>query len=486
MGKGSRSRIQYAEKKEKREQERAIELQKEKSNKFTMRIIALLIAVIMGSGLIYYFGYYSNGKYLRNEVVASTTNFEVDNAMMTYYFNTEYASLQSSYGDYFSLFTGIDTSYSLKIQEYDDEDSWFIYLLSSAVTDLADTMALAEAALTIGLELDETDYVIIDRLLEQVSDFYLQDGINIDDIERCFELNMLAQKYTYYALDTMVYDDDAIEEFYEEYITDYQYVSYLTYTIDYDDTDETAFTYEEALAYADEFAAIDNEDDFLALAIELLYISYPDLTDEEYESAIEYFTIDSSTYSSSTAVSVWAFEEGREVGEVYTEDDESSSIDVYYLTQTPARDESLTANMIRINFSSSYETLEEAEAAAEEVLALYNEDPTEENFRSLVAYYSDDSSSLTQEGVYEDLAQGSGEENFDEWLYDESREYGDVQIIVTSDDVELIYYLGVGEEAWFADAYSDIVSMEYVSLLDIYIELYPMSYDLNSMYDIPA
>lgn len=483
MGKGSRSRMQYAEKQIKKQEKRQEEIKKEKTNRFFMRIIYIVIAIIIGSGGIYYFAVYSNGNYLRNQVVAYTDDFEVDNAMLTYYFDVTYESLESSYGDYFSLLTGIDDAYSLKVQSYDDDQSWFSYLLDSTITDLTDKLALAEGALVLDLDLTDEDYVIIDRYLEDISEDYLHDGVNLDDIKKCLEIDMLAQKYTDEVLATIDYEEVDLTEYFDSYGINYKYLSYLTYTVSFDDEDETAYSYEEATAIAEELAASSSYDDFVSIAGDLLLATDEELTDDEILASL---LVEDATYSSSDSFSIWAFETPAEIDETYTYDDETSSITVYYITEEAAVDSSVSVDALRLNFSYSYDTIEEAQAAAEEVLALYNEDPTEENFRSLVAPYSDDSSSITVEGFYENLIQGYSDEEIDEWLFDEAREYGDVDMIVTDSSVELLFYLEEGDVAYVAEMKTDLAYVEYISLLEYMIETYVLTYDLATMYDIPA
>ena len=69
----------------------------------------------------------------------------------------------------------------------------------------------------------------------------------------------------------------------------------------------------------------------------------------------------------------------------------------------------------------------------------------EETFAALVKENSDDSGSVDNGGLYEDVYPGQMVEAFEEWCYDESRKPGDVDLVETSYGWHIMYFVGDSE-----------------------------------------
>ena len=80
-------------------------------------------------------------------------------------------------------------------------------------------------------------------------------------------------------------------------------------------------------------------------------------------------------------------------------------------------------------------------AEAERILALYEEDPTEEHFAALAEEYSTDPGSSSNGGLYEEVAPGTMVQPFNDWCFDESRNPGDTGIVETTYGYHIMYFV---------------------------------------------
>jgi hypothetical protein len=142
---------------------------------------------------------------------------------------------------------------------------------------------------------------------------------------------------------------------------------------------------------------------------------------------------------SSSDVKEWLFDESRNEGDVTVIEDEDNNC--YYTVQFTARylDNSPTVNArILITDADGSDTLLDTWKAGE---------ATEESFAALC----DENSLYTsvEGGLYEELNSSAMDEDLADWLFDESRQYGDTTSIVAYDGYTYIaYFVGNGDPEW--------------------------------------
>lgn len=86
----------------------------------------------------------------------------------------------------------------------------------------------------------------------------------------------------------------------------------------------------------------------------------------------------------------------------------------------------------------------------------------EDDFATLANTYSTDGGSNTNGGLYEGVFEGQMVENFDAWVFDESRKSGDYGVVRTEFGYHLMYYVAQDEEeAWYVAAYNDTKEYGY-------------------------
>lgn len=526
MGKGQRSREARAGKREEMKKVAA----KQRMMRKVKRIIALCVAIVLVIGIVSIVVYNtvaSTGYFLRNTIAMATDNFEVDNAMMTYYLKNQYYSFTNSNSQYLSMY-GLDTNSTLKEQKYGD-GTWFDYFLGTAKTQVNDLLLLAEKAKAEGYELDADDEATVDEAIESFATYadsnkvslktYLSSvfgqGINEDDIRRAVELTTLASKYYEDYSETLDFSDEALQKFFDNNKANYVKADYVkqsyTATIPSDATDEEKTTAKnEAKAKAEALAANDSVEEFksaLEAYLTGLHTEQYEGDEEETEATKEenikeevaeamktaegtkYYTEDKED-----ALGLWMFDKDRKVGDTYVsepaEDATTFTYTAYIITKTSYFDDYETVNARHILFSSEeYDSDEETKAAAEEVLKKYNESDkkTEEYFEELAKEHSDDLNVETNGGLYEGVTKDSNyPEEFYTWCYDSERQVGDVELIKTESGYHIMYFSGKGEIAWKIAAKADKENADYEDYLAELEESYKITSNDDNMNKIKA
>ncbi len=112
----------------------------------------------------------------------------------------------------------------------------------------------------------------------------------------------------------------------------------------------------------------------------------------------------------------------------------------------------------------SKEVIQAAKEKAMSILEEYKEgEQTEDAFAALAEQYSSDKASLeeggtTSGGLYEDVQKGKMVAPFENWVYDESRQVGDVDIIQTSYGWHIMYFVSKHDDpVWKETIVSSIV-----------------------------
>ncbi len=499
MGKGQRTRAERAGKRE----EMKIKAAKLKRRKKINKIIGICVAAFIAVAIVFavvYNAIAATGYFLRNTVVMSSDNYQVDNAMMTYYLKNEYYTFANQYSNYLSMY-GLDTSESLKKQEYGDS-TWFDYFMTQAKNQVNDILLCAEKAKADGMELGDEEKAEIDDAINSMKSYaeennvtfesYLSSvfdrGINESDVRRALELSSIASKYYNQYSDSLEYTDEDLQNYFDEHKSDYVKADYMKYTftasIASDATDEEKQqAKDDARAKALNLTESKSVEEFTE-KLKVYLTEQEEQTRAEQEAAASEESTEESTETTTVEEAVeqaventenimyypdedsesesakWMFEDGRKAGDTYLEEpDEDATTFSYaaYIVTKPAYfDDYATVNARHILFTTdTYETIEKATEKAEEVLAQYNAtDKTEDSFITLAKENSEDSTVDDNGGLYENISKDTSAypESFIDWCYDESRKPGDVGIVSTDSSVHIIYYCGTGDIAWKSSA----------------------------------
>ncbi len=368
------------------------------------------------------------------------------------------------------------------------------YIKDSALGEWERSLSLYEEGKREGFELSEQDEEIIQESLEQ---FKLQleaeaaqynitvatllkstygPGSSFAQIEKFFRINYYSALYLEDYTQSINIPETKMEEIYQEDKDAYDMVSYkaVEFVAEFpkqvdDQTKEKVESHTEAQAEKMKKALAEGQD-FFAAALENSESSElkNSLTKEPY--LYEHsFRISSNIADSK--LKEWLFEPARQKGEVAviestskaiakpeTEDEEeySSQDDFKSFIVVQFEDRSrqdvkpyTTRHILFRADDDMPKTDSKLEEEAKDCLNIYNSGAkTEEAFAELAKEYSKDGNA-SQGGLYEDIALGQFDEQYESWALDPGRKEGDVGLVKSQFGYHLIYFVKAeGVEVW--------------------------------------
>ena len=450
---------------------------KAKRNTVIAIVCTVLVVALLGS-LVAYSSLVTSGYFLRNTVVATTENYEVDNAVFSYFFHKYYQEFNNTYGYYFP----INTSVSLKGQTctlYSDGSTWFDFFAANAKSTLSNTLAFCEEANARGITLTEEDHKEIDEAIASIktaakqagvtTSYYTHvmfgSGVNQKDVRRALELSVLASKCNQAIVDSYNYTEADFNKYIEENPDALVYAEYAAFDMNTSDTlEDDVKTAEMLQSYLDRFAQVTTKEEFEAVAFDYLrnvtYLDDEKVTDDAIREEVSALST-KSTYVKDDATAEWAFADDRKAGDVFTEiSEDKTTYSAYMLLATPSLDEYNTVNIRHILLSSAtYGSDEAAKAKAEELLAGFTGGA--DAFAALANEYSEDTGSNENGGLYENVGKGEMVESFDAWIYADGRKAGDTGIVKSDYGYHVMFFVGEGEIAWHVQADNALKNAQY-------------------------
>ena len=484
-------------------------------------IAAVLVAVIV-IGVVSLYSIVDSGFIQRHQVAMETENYKVTTAMMNYYFNTLYQNYSSSLTS-----MGLDTSKSLKEQDYISGDmTWFDYMMDLTKSNVEQVLVLCEAAKADGFTLaddDSHDHSADETLasmsavatqsgvdLEYYLEFYYGKGVNEKVFRDCYELSEIASHYSERMTEGYDFAESDWDAYYEENVDTFRKVDYLSYTFKVEATEDSEDATEDEQAAAD---ALDQEeaDRLSGLADELMacadadafkaYVEnylktdlYKDMTEEDLTAEsidiaeiVDDCLTTGATNSATSDLNTWLFDEERAAYETYkSESENGDSFTVYMILPSANADDLGLACMYRDTYAlkniryipfliSDYNnSADDAKAAAESVLASFNEDPTEAKFIELADPETGYGDGNYEGGLVEGFDKGGLGDEVDAWLYDSERAAGDCTIIdVAEKGTYMLYYVGEGDIKWQAQADAALMEAQYSEDYEAFQAQYP-------------
>lgn len=426
----------------------------------TIAIAVLVVALIAGSFVV-------NSNYFYTGTTSITVgDTDYTTAEYNYFYYTAYNNFYDSMGDYASYV--IDSSLPLDEQYYTDDMSFDDYFRSSAVSQLQWATALYNLAVAEGMSLTDDEISAIESDISMISMYALMYGVTEEQyymsmygkgfdgeiLQGILEKLALATKYYEQQYDSYAYTSEELAANYAENANAYDMYDYRVYFIESGEDAEAAYATADKIATAkdgDEFAEL-----VLANAPEESAASFTDNESTLYQA--NGTTLDSYDYGA------WLQDSTRVEFETTTI--ESSSGYGYYVVMFIGRDSNdyntATVRHILINAVADAdgvytdEAIATAEATAEEILAEFEAgNKTETSFAELATTYSEDTGSVDNGGLYENIYKGQMVESFEEFCF-ASHSTGDVEIVFSESSYytgyHIIYYVGEG------DTYADVLA----------------------------
>ncbi len=503
-------------------------------------IVCVAIVFVACIGAIVYNKIGENGFFYRNAVSLKSENYEVNNAMMQYFFNMQYQNYASTLQS-----MGVDTSKSLKDQIYTSDQSWFDWLMDMTVNNVKSMLVLCEAAKAEGFELTDADKAEMDTAMDslkaQMKEYANQNGLSetyvlraiygfglkYGDIRDAMELNQLASAYSTKLSDSFEYGESDFTAYLEENKADFEKVDYMYYTFtakadeeeeaestdtaDTEDAEEETRSANKQEAYdlannlAQKLKAAETAgDDVAAIFTESVktYLNDTVYADEEdadkkaesVEKDLYAMKVTAASNDESSDFIKYAFSDDAKTEKVhFIGNDNDGKYFVYYITEGSYIEEYNTKNLRLITLTDAND-VDLSELYTKVMDEIEASDKSEDAFAQIAMTYSQDASAASNGGLYENQGKNdAGISKLGEWLYDDSRKAGDIESFSvaaeTADGTNymyIAYFIGDGEVKWQRDANQALVSEAYAAKYTELEAQYTVDVDKEELYKIPS
>lgn len=379
---------------------------------------------------------------------------------MAYLFQYVY----SQYSGYLALF-GVDTSVSLKEQEYYEGVTWFDSLMEQAVYYAEDFLVFCEEAFERGITLSDADIESIENELAYIDSAAREAGYSsTDDYLRAvygadvtvaaykgfMEKSALANKMYQTFVDEYQFSEEDILAYYELDPLSFQYMDYLSYSVGFEDD----YIWVERLMQA---ASIEE-------FVEIVQSIEPDLSADA-------LMLTAMPYSLGDPFSEWVFGGAKVNSTFLVEDFDYGLYTVNILTASPYRRTNMSADVRHILLTEdTYETEDDTRDKAYAILEQWEAgEANASSFGELAQQYSEDSGSSSNGGLYQNVTEGEMVDAFDQWVFDTSRKIGDTGIVKTDYGYHVMYFEGKGLQGWQLEIQNVLFSKAYEAT---YMEMY--------------
>ena len=439
----------------------------------------------------------AEGEKLKNTIALTVGDHQLNAVELNYYYTEIVNQFYSEYY-YYILYLGmIDTKKPLNEQYYDEEKkvTWADYFLGVAEDGIKSTYMLCDLAEKEGFTLSKEEQNYLTTMRQSIEDYakqykyadvnsYLVDyfgyGADIDSYMAYTERALLADAYYSHYADSLEYTEEQLREFESSKMHQYHSYNFATY---YLSTDKFLTGGVEGsdgkVTYTDEQKAA---------AIEAATAAVESMKNGSCESleAFNAMILGMEVNSSLTSVSItenkdilyskvdtlfqeWVCSADRSFGDVTviakttttgTGDDAVTTINGYYIlwfngindNQFALKDVRHLLVLFKDKDGKTYndgvstftdEQKAAAKAAAEKLLAEWKAgEMTENSFSQLVIKNSEDPGSAANGGLYQYIYPGQMVKNFQDWCYEEGRQFADTGLVESVYGYHIMFYVG--------------------------------------------
>lgn len=436
-------------------------------------------------------------------------------AEVGYFYHMAYNSIvNGSYASYY----GIDSSTPLTQQNLGDmaklflgveEDmTWDAYLKQYAKESLIEITMLKKGAKEAGLSWNDEMQADLDETMESLSTYAKTNGYSDGEyLKALYGNNMtvsifkgilkdtiLASYYQQQYIDSLEYTDDELQKYYEENqnsfdVATYEYITFNGAAESTKDADgntvdpteeESAAALQAAKDAAEAVKAAMESDSGIVMA----------KLAKDYEDIGTYTNKQEGTYSGD-AITKWVFDEERQEGDLEIVENGTS---VYLLLfHSRGRNDYNTVAARHILFLVDTSDLDsdaddyaeklqarkdEAKQKAEDTLAQFTSGEagavSEETFAKLANELSADGGSNTNGGLYEEIYKGYMVTEFNDWIFDESRQIGDTGIVYNESSnytgYHVMYFSGWNDPYWMVQVRNTMMNSDYSDWSEALVE----------------
>ena len=476
------------------EKQLAAQQEAKKTNLYTTIFVVAMVAILVIAITVGVAQFVTNsGIREKNTTALTIGQHELSNAELNYYYIDSVNNFYSQNGSYASLF-GLDVTAPLDEQVFDEStgETWADYFVTSAISTAKSVYALNDAAKAEGFTLPEQDAANLESIISNFNlyaslygytdaDSYLKamygKGASVEGIRNYVEMSLLAEAYNAAHQDSLTYEEADLREAEAKNPDQFSSFSYNYYYLAASRFQEGGTVGEDGLTTytaEEEAAAVAAAEAAAKSVVEGA------ATIEELDAAIDALAVNSEITAKTTTytdyayasidadLSAWLTEDGRKEGDIAvipnnsiaTAEDGTETTEilgyyiVYYLSENTNEVALKNARHILVSFEGgttdetgatvySDEEKAAAKASAEQILADWMAgEATEASFGTMAHDVSDDTGSVENGGLYEDIYPGQMVEPFEAWCFDAARKAGDTGIVETTYGYHVMYFVG--------------------------------------------
>lgn len=423
-------------------------------------LAVILVVVILASTV--FFGMLNNGTLNAKLTAATIDGYKLSPAMINYFYADARRTLEQDLGSLYNMMLDPDKSFGDQPYMNEQFETWGDYTLNSALNTAKEYCALYNEAVKTGKTLSEETMASIDsevEMAELIAQYYgyangdgfltysYGPGCNKENYREYMILRMTGDQMMSDKINALTYSQEEIDAKYNEDPKVYNAVSYQLFNISVnmmpDEEDPLAACEKAAMEMAD---AITDKESFNELCKQ--YIDEEDYDIYE-KGAITYLKEKTYDQISSASYCDWVFDEARQPGDTayipYETASETGYHVLHFIEKADLNYNVVNFHQILIEVNSADETAK-AEAK-EKAQAIYDEfmngeEQTEEAFLALIQKNSDTS---TYTGTFNNTVHGAVENDYENWLFNEEHEVGDVDIVESEQGYHVMYFAGLGD-----------------------------------------
>jgi len=465
------------------------EEKKEKRKSIRNTIIGVIVAVVIVAILVF-----NSNLFYRHFTAVTVGDENYTAAELSFFYNSTYNSYVQNYGSMLS-YMGLDTSKPLKSQSYDENQSWADFFKETAVNQMQSVTTLWKEAQKEGFVLSDEQQAELQSLITSLDTVHegtgvsnkryfsavYGKGVTKEIAAEMMERSYIANCFSQFKGESFTYTADELDSKYEENKDNYDKYEYMSVFVSGAADEENGIDEETAMADAKKKAeaivkGVKDDEDFIKNA------------KTEADNEVSPQTQSGSSLSADYAD--WMKDASRKEGDTTVAEGSTGYTAVYFISRDDNDYDTKNVRHILIkaeadeNGEYTDEAKDTAKQKAEDILAEWESgDATEESFAALEEQYSEDKNSSTGElnsdGIYENVPQGQMVQEFNDWIYDDSRKTGDTGIVFNEDSsycgYHVMYFVGDGENYRDVLADNDLRNEDYQSWYDAALANYPTS-----------
>ena len=432
---------------------------KKKKNTLIGIAVTLVVVLLIGSIVLV------NGPFfLHSTVAVSTGSHELTPVQVRYYYLDAFQSLvNNGYGSMLSLMYGEQVDISQVVYDETAGQTWADYIMETAVENIRTSYAIYDDAMANGYALSEDGAAALTQAMNTIdlyaqmygvsTDVYLSNiygrGANRETYEAYQNVLAVVNEYQVMKSETYNYDEATLQAAYEADPSLYDVYTYRSYLVSVNTEDGTkpegdALTaaMEETKATAEKMAADaeGNEQAFLASCVKIS-------GNEDHLKGELTLRRNVRQESMSLSIRDWVTDPAREAGDTAAIEYEDNGYYVVYFLGSDSNDyDAWNIRSIYINAATTDadgNSVVDFEGVQAQVDALMADVEASTDLLAdmddLAMTFSDDESTYSTGGIYENVSKASFDEAVAEWLFAEDRKVGDYELIQTENAYYFIY-----------------------------------------------